>query len=78
MPYNFSQINLDFCSNCSFSCFRSFDLHPYHTNIKVASLRKLVRHSGVHVCIATTEKSKKNVSFYVFCRKVCSCHLHAG
>ena len=73
MPYNFSQINLDICSNvifvffffffgsqkalnCSCSCFRSFALHPYHTNIKVASLRKLVRHSGVHVCIATTGK----------------------
>ena len=48
----------------SFSCFPSFALHPYHININwhifqstgVTSLRKLVRHSGVQVCIATTAK----------------------
>ena len=34
-----------------------------------ASPRKLVRHSGVHVCIATT--GKENASSDVFCRKIC-------
>ena len=71
MPHNFSRINLDFCSNVilfffffllsvglklQFFAFRSFALHPYHTNIKVASFRKLVRYSGVDVCITTTGK----------------------
>ena len=35
----------------------------------IASLRKLVRHSGVQVCIAITGNVKENVTFDVFCRK---------
>ena len=38
-----------------FQCFHRFAMYPYES-AGVASLKKLVHHSGKHVCIATTGK----------------------
>ena len=54
------------CEYYSFSCFRSFVLHLYHTNITrhifenagVASLRKLVHHSGVGYMFALPQQQQ--------------------
>ena len=78
----FDRVFFLFCFCCqyySFSCFRSFALHPYHTIISwhifesagVTFLRKFVRHSGVQFCIPIAAKT--HLMFFVekFARVTC-------